>query len=301
MADQPIQSLKVSWDDLRIALALARAQTMAGAAEVLQVHQTTVSRRMAVLEECLSVRLFDRVDKRFAPTEAGRFLIRRAEKMELVAADLTNAVEPDFDGGKRVVRISAVPTLLTGFLVPYLRQFANEHAGIRLELLGENRNVSLERREADIALRYTQPTSGSAVIRKLAQLGSAIYADGRFLNEDGQLKADAPWIGFARPVDYLPEAQWIEANVDPARVVLSLNGGPAYCDAVASGIGVGVLNCIVGDARENLVRIDPGNLIVVREIWMLVLDDSRRRPAIRETMEWLKKIFDREKRELLGQ
>ena len=37
-----VESLRISWDDLRITLTLARMQTMTAAADALQVHQTTV-------------------------------------------------------------------------------------------------------------------------------------------------------------------------------------------------------------------------------------------------------------------
>ena len=53
-----VHSKNIDWNDLRHALALAQHQTMAAAAAALRIHQTTLSRRISVLEQRLQTRLF---------------------------------------------------------------------------------------------------------------------------------------------------------------------------------------------------------------------------------------------------
>ena len=48
-----VHSKNIDWNDLRHALALAQHQTMAAAAAALRIHQTTLSRRISVLEQRL--------------------------------------------------------------------------------------------------------------------------------------------------------------------------------------------------------------------------------------------------------
>lgn len=50
----------LNWDDYRFFLAVARSGTVTGAAHVLSVNHSTVSRRIAAMEETANVRLFDR-------------------------------------------------------------------------------------------------------------------------------------------------------------------------------------------------------------------------------------------------
>jgi DNA-binding transcriptional LysR family regulator len=61
-------------DDLRAFLAVYRRGSHKGAARLLGVDPTTVSRRMAALERGLAARLFVRTPERLVPTAAGAFL-----------------------------------------------------------------------------------------------------------------------------------------------------------------------------------------------------------------------------------
>ncbi|EGC99966.1 LysR family regulatory protein, partial [Burkholderia sp. TJI49] len=62
---------RISWDDLRLVLAVAQAGSLAGAARRLGVSHATVFRRLAALEAGLRVRLFERTRTGYAPTPAG--------------------------------------------------------------------------------------------------------------------------------------------------------------------------------------------------------------------------------------
>ena len=66
---------ELPWDDVRLFLALCRARHLGGAAEALGVDASTVSRRLAAMEEVLSVTLFERGRDGIAPTEAAEELM----------------------------------------------------------------------------------------------------------------------------------------------------------------------------------------------------------------------------------
>ena len=55
-----ISAEKLAWDDVKLFLALCRSRTVGAAAQALQVDASTVSRRLATLEEVLATSLFDR-------------------------------------------------------------------------------------------------------------------------------------------------------------------------------------------------------------------------------------------------
>ena len=266
---------RLSWDDLKFALALARHPTMNAAANTLHVHQSTVSRRIHALEDALGVKLFTIAEAGIIMTEAGRAVARRAERIEALTADLETDIEASRTEDRQAVRISAVSTFITGFLNAHATSFLNKNPHIRLDFVGEERNVVLERGEADIAIRHARPSSGAARIRKLADLALGIYAAPHLLDENKQLRPDAPWVGFSRPLDYLPEQQWIDANVPAKNVAVTVATGATYTDAVTRGVGAGIIGCIP---------------IMHRESWLMVLDDTRKRPAVRNVITWLTEI-----------
>lgn len=291
---------RISWDDLRFALALARHPTMAAAAANLHVHQSTVSRRISALEVQLGVKLFEISEAGIVMTEPGRAIARRAEKIEALTAELDTDIEVGRTDDRQSVRISAVSTFISGFLNHHAGEFLTANPHIRLDFVGEERNVVLERREADIAIRHAQPTSGQARTRKLAEHGTAIYAAPDLTDGKGNLIDGVPWVGFSRPLDYLPEQQWIDAHVPAKDIAITFASAATYANAVSHGVGAGLMSCLIGDNRPDLIRIAPGTPVMYREAWLMVLDDTRQRPAVRTVINWLTTICKTHKDMFLG-
>ena len=282
-----VQLKHIDWDDLRHVLALAQHQTMAAAAQVLRVHQTTLSRRIFALEDLLQTRLFDRIDGRFSPTSRGMTVVRRAQEMETATLALSDDLAHDPDHGCAVVRLSVIQTFVTGFLARHLENFSTRHPNIQLELICENRDSVLEHREADIAIRYVRPAQGLATVRKIGELGSAVYAHKALLQADRDWQRDIPWIGFAQVADRWPEFRWIEGHVPAGKIGMTVNGGPAYTELVSRGYGAGILTCVEGDARPDLKRLSGPTPLIVREIWLLVLPELRRNATVRRVLDWI--------------
>ena len=69
----------LDWDNLRFFLAVARHRTLAGAAKHLHVTQSTVSRRIAAMQEDMGVRLLQRTpgDRRKFGGAAANWLLSR--------------------------------------------------------------------------------------------------------------------------------------------------------------------------------------------------------------------------------
>jgi len=104
----------LEWSDFKVLLALHRASSVAGAARLLQVDNSTVSRRLAALEEAVEAKLLIRGGREFTWTTAGRTLIEAGEAMEAAATAALRVVrtakvelsgtDPNGPGG------TAVPT-----------------------------------------------------------------------------------------------------------------------------------------------------------------------------------------------
>ena len=292
---------RMSWDDLKFALALARHPTMIAAANALHVHQSTVSRRIHALELDLGVKLFELSESGIVMTESGRRVAQRAEKIEALTAELESVIDTERPDDRQSVRISAVSTFITGFLNRHAAAFLADNPDIRLDFVGEERNAVLERREADMAIRHMRPVGGQARIRKLADLSTTAYAAPQFMQSNGALKPDVPWVGFSRPLDFLPEQQWIDTNVAQKNIVVTLASSATYADTVTREIGAGMLSCMIGDQRTNLQRVTSGVPVMYRESWLMVLDDTRQRPAVRTVMNWLTELCSTHSSAFLGE
>ena len=74
------------------------------------------------------------------------------------------------------VTLSAPPVLVTHLLARRLADFRRAHPAIQLSVSAQAQQVSLNRREADVALRLVRPRESSYLVRKLGQMPFALYA-----------------------------------------------------------------------------------------------------------------------------
>lgn len=164
------------WNDLRLVLAVQRAGALTGAAVALGVDHSTAFRRLKALEGRAGVRLFERLPGGFyEPTEAGARMAAAAERMEDEALALDRAIAGVDTRPAGRLRVTCSETLAHARLTGHLAAFRRSYPGIVVELVIENRVLSLGRREADVALRPIRPREGDLWGRKLAGVAWAVY------------------------------------------------------------------------------------------------------------------------------
>ncbi|MCC7310257.1 MAG: LysR family transcriptional regulator, partial [Sulfuritalea sp.] len=177
----------LDWDDLRYALAIGTAGSLAGAARTLGVNHTTVLRRLDALEAQLGTRLFDRKRGGYQPTEAGLALVEQARHMATRADEVERQVlgrDRELTG---VLRVTTAFVLMDHLLPQPLADFARAYPGIEVEVIENAFLVDLSsrhadpeqnwtRREADVALRLSENVAEHLVGRQLGMTQCRVYA-----------------------------------------------------------------------------------------------------------------------------
>jgi len=273
----------MNWDDLRTALAIRDGGTMSAAARAVGVNQTTVARRLDRLERTLGARLFDRLDGRMVPTAAGRGALERAAPMAEVAATVAAGVRDADQALSGTVRVTSLPSFVTGFIAPRLAGFTGRNPGITVELVGASENLHLGRREADLAVRFSRPTTGTMLARRLGTVGYAAYATA----PAGALD-DRPWVVYDEAFSHLPEQRWLDETVRPARRAASASDGLGLLALARAGVGAAVLPCYLADGLDGLVRLTGRAPVVRREIWLLSHPDLRTVRRVADFAGWLR-------------
>ncbi len=121
-------------EQIRTFVAVAEGLNMTRAAEALHLTQPAVSAAIASLEGRHRVRLFDRVGRGLALTEAGQALLPEARAV-LRQADLARRTLDDLSGLVRgELRIHASQTVATYWLPSRLAQFATRYPGLSIAL-----------------------------------------------------------------------------------------------------------------------------------------------------------------------
>lgn len=281
-----------NWNLLRHVLAVARGGTLAGAARLLGVDETTVARHLARAEAGFGARLFDRVDGTLRPTAAGAAAVAHAERIEAEVLSLTAAVGGLDAAVAGTVRVTAVPMVANRILVPAIPDLLARHPGLRVELVAEPRTLSLGRREADLAVRLARPAAGAGLVtRRIGRLAYGIYAPAGSADP-----AALPWITYDDAMADLPQARWIAAEVARASGApspLAVNDAEAILQAIRAGVGRSLLPVAVADGLPGLRRIDGPGPLPVRELWLLVHRELRRLARIRAAIGWIERVLDR--------
>jgi len=281
------------WHGIDEFVAVATIGSFAGAAKLLQMPTSSVSRAVARLETQVRAQLFYRTTRKVALTESGRAFVEHcrriiAERDEAFAA-LSESGEP---GGE--LRVTCSTALGETFVAPIVRDFCLDWPQLSVTLDLSNRIVDLVAEGYDLAIR-TGDLSDSRMVRTkvaarrlcscaspdyLARAGMPVsVADlGRF---DCLMGSAAVWHFEVDGADrtFRPKGRW------------RCNSGAAVADAALAGLGICqlpefyVLRHIASGA---LVEILPEYRRREEPIWAVYPERRHLTPKVRLLVDRLK-------------
>jgi len=166
----------IKLEDVEFFVAVGRRLRFAEAARQLGVPASTLSRRIAALENALGQRLFQRTSRSVGLTlEGTRLLARSARLIEELRGALDDSMDSDDEPAGKL-RVTA--PLQTGAerVAPALFAFAARYPRVELELRLTNALVDLVEEGFDLAFRLGPISDGDLVARRLWSAPYAIAA-----------------------------------------------------------------------------------------------------------------------------
>lgn len=257
----------MDWDKLRVFHAVAEAGSFTHAGDTLKLSQSAVSRQISALEETLQVPLFHRHARGLVLTEQGEILHRTAReilaKLNMAEARIIESRERP----KGPLKITTTIAFGSVWLAPRLKEFLEDHPDIEVSLVLTDNELDLSMREADVAIRMTEPTQSDLVKRRLMTLRYHVFAAPTYLQRHGMPRTPKDLdrhrlVVFgedARPP--VPTLNWLLEAGSPhgerRKAFLRVNSTYAIFRAVQSGIGIGALPHYLNQETGNLVEILP--------------------------------------------
>lgn len=273
-------------------LALARQGSLSAAARMLSVNHATVARRLRALEDSLGETLVERRPDGYILTAAGMQALEAASEMEQAAQVLSRGLQAGAPSG--LVRISSSPGLCGGFLISRLPALAARYPRLDIDLAPTLRSVSLERHEADIALRFDVPQDGDIVARRLATVGYGFYGT-QAVCDAVEAGREVAFIGFNEADAHLSQEIWMTRHHPRARVAFRANDQYLQSIAARSGIGLALLPHYIGRVDPALQPCDLGAVPPSREVFLLTRGRDRKHASIRAVAEEVAHMFDQER------
>jgi DNA-binding transcriptional LysR family regulator len=283
------------WSDFRILLALARAGSVAGAARELQVDNSTVSRRLAALEEAVGAKLIIRGGREFSWTAEGRTLLEAAEAMAASSAAALRAVRAskvDVDGCVCISVAPAFVQVLMRMMIPELRR---AHPSLSVELRGGYQRADLAKGDADIAVRMVRPEEPDLVARRAFDCGWFVYAAPSYLASRGHPSSfdeldRHDLVLYAEQLHSAPPTRWLETYRGSTNAASRMDSLETACQAASAGGGVTVLPAFVADPEPGLVRVFSAR-VAVNTGWIVHHESSRDTSRIRTVADALVAFF----------
>jgi DNA-binding transcriptional LysR family regulator len=263
----------LSWDDLRLFLAVARHRGLAGASTETQKSAPTLGRRMLSLERQLGTDLFDRSARGYTLTPHGNTMLEQVLQIE-------NSVQPILQDAQLLppprVKVSA-GTWVTHHLCRHLPA-PLENGDLNIQFISTNQVLDITHREAVIGIRNAEPDHPHLVRQPLKHIRFAVYATQEDLSVWAQVTASTP------------SAKWVrEQAANDVRIEVS---DPRNAmDLALTGIAKVVLPTFIGDAQPTLIRVSDPIAALDHQQWLVTHQEDRNRPEVRHVVNWLKSVL----------
>lgn len=257
------------WTDLSLFLGVVRGGGLSGGAALCRLSPPTLGRRMRGLERAMGETLFERRPRGYVLTPEGEVLLAEAEEVEQSILKIVRrrmGAQPDLP-----ICISAA-----GWMTMFLagRMLRLREGAPLIVLMPSERQHDIMRREATIGLRSSRPAEVGLAGRRLADVWHAVYeaTDPRGADE---------WVSEAHPS---PISSWIKQH-HGTKVVAETSDARTLVDLVRAGVGCSVLPMYLGERDSALQRVGAPIADLSHELWLIVHEDERRRPAVRKVVD----------------
>ena len=292
-----------SYTDVRLFALIVKLGNMAAAAQELGVTPPVISRRLALLEKRLGVRLLNRTTRKFSLTPEGETYlmegVRLLEEME--------ALEGSIAGGRLqaqgTVKIAATFGFGRTYVTPALSSFVREFPKIDVQLHLSEKSVNLVDQGFDLMIRFGELADSRLTARLLARNRRILCAAPSYLSAMGT--PTHPRDLGRHSCIFIREADetfgtWHFSNGNESETVkvrsrLSTNDGNSALSWALDGQGI-----LIRSLWEVAPHLRTGELVALLPDWApppadiyLVFQTGKQMPAkVRVLIDWLLKHFE---------
>jgi DNA-binding transcriptional LysR family regulator len=258
-------------NSLAIFAKVVEASSFSEAARRLKMPLSTVSRRIAELEDQLGARLLERSTRRLRLTDIGAEVLDHAQRTAELSDTVDNLVSDQLATVAGVLRISVPLSVSDTLLTPLLGAFHASYPNVRVQVLVSNRYVDLIADGIDLAFRFGALKDSSLVARKILSFRPRLVASPTYLRgvkapRVPQDLLDHKLLAFSHPGG---DSSWTfrhrrrkEQETLSFEPHLAMNDYTGLTAALLAGFGIGDLPPVV---QPELIR--DGRLVEVMSDW----------------------------------
>jgi DNA-binding transcriptional LysR family regulator len=262
---------------LAIFAKVVEAKSFSAAARALKMPISTVSRRIAELEEQLGVRLLERSTRSLRLTDVGTEVLAHARHSAELCEAVDSVISNSLSDVSGTLLLCTPPSISDSLIVPVVSAFQASYPSVRVQVRITERIVHGLADDIDIAFKVGGRIDPNLAVRKLLtyrhqMVASPAYLAGREPPRSPRDLLDHRLLAFSF---WRPAHSWsfVHANRQEAEKLefepcIAMNDYAALAGALLAGSGIGELPPIV---QPELLR--KGLLVEVMPQWHLPLFD----------------------------
>lgn len=233
------------FDAMSVLLAVVEEGSLSAGARRLRSPLTTVSRKVADLEQHLGTRLLVRTSRRVALTDAGRDYVAASRRILEQVEEAERAAAGEYSEPRGELSVTAPVVLGRRHVLPVAAEFLAEYARIDLRLFLIDRHVNLLEEHLDIGVRLGHLADSSLMGTRVGEVRRVICASPGYLARHGRpavpedLRAHdgITFKGFSTSPEWRYRGDTEALSVEP-RTRLAVNSTEAAVEAAVAGLGV---------------------------------------------------------------
>lgn len=275
----------VDLNTLVIFAKVVEANSFSEAARRLKMPISTVSRRIADLEDGLGVRLLERSTRSLRLTDVGSDVLEQAQR----GAELSDIVDDTLSNRlsrvSGMLRLSSPPSISDSLLAPLIGAFQAAYPDVKVQVLVTDRIVDHLAEGTDLAFRVGSLEDPSLLVRRLLTYRHQLVASPAYLEAAGHPRTPRELLchrllafSFGTPLDYGWSFEHVAGGwreTLPFLPHLAINDYAGLATALLAGAGIGEMPPVV---RPRLLA--EARLIEVMRDWRFPpLDLSLVRPG----------------------
>ena len=256
----------MDWDKLRVFHAVADAGSLTHAGDQLHLSQSAISRQIRGLEDQLGATLFHRHARGLLLTEQGELLYKATWEMTKRLGQAAAQIRDLKDEVYGDLRVTTTAGFGTSWLAPRLKGLFAAHPDLSVNLILTEGMLDLGMREADVAIRFAEPTQADVIRRPLMSIRMRLYASRDYLAEHGVPETEEDLIE-RRFITFSPDAPqpaearvWVTSKFSSLRAShLTMNSYFGVLKAAVAGLGIAALPDYVTRGFPELVNVVPAD------------------------------------------
>jgi DNA-binding transcriptional LysR family regulator len=250
---------------------VVEANSFSGAARILKMPTSTVSRRIAELEDQLGMRLIERSTRKLRLTDAGSEVLEHARRMVELSDAVDNAASNLLSHVSGTLRLASPPNISDTLLAPIAGAFQKAYPEVRVQIFITDRIVDHVSEGVDLTFRVGDLEDSSLVARRILKYRHQLVASPAYMKKHKPPR---------NPRDLLqhrllafsfwkPKCHWdfIHVNGKDKETLtfqpyFSMNDYAGLATALLAGVGIGDLPPV---AEPSLLR--EGGLVEIMPKW----------------------------------